>query len=53
VPSGPVRLEVILEAREGGWPVVEEMSITPDLPAEFAWRWGLIRGKLPDLAEPG
>lgn len=50
VPTGPLRLEVILEAGEGGWPVVESLGLTPDLAAEFGWRWGLMKAQLPALA---
>ncbi|MBI5522225.1 MAG: hypothetical protein HY910_06310 [Desulfarculus sp.] len=55
VPAGPLRLEVVLEAGEGGWPVVEQVSITPDLAAEFSCRWSLLKERLPILAglEPG
>lgn len=50
VPTGPVRLEVILEAGQDGWPVVEGLRLTPDLAAEFRWRWGLLKERLPALA---
>jgi hypothetical protein len=51
VPTGPVRLEVILKSPQGGWPVVERLGISPDLAAEYRWRWGLLKQHLQGLPE--
>ena len=49
IPKGPVGLELILETPEGqaGPPLVLGYTARLDLPAELAWRWGLLAGLLP------
>lgn len=49
VPRGPVGLELILKTVDAtaGPPLVLGYTARLDLPAELAWRWGLVAGLLP------
>ena len=51
VAAGPVRLEIILESDDPDQPRLRRVELLPDLAAEFAWRWQVIKEQLGGLAD--
>ena len=53
LPHGPLKLEVALTYEDDAGPIMESVAITPDLPAEFRWRWGVLASRLHQLVAEG